>query len=204
MSYAEDIFDRTSRRLDLAAQVAFERAQRDVRAMRRADDREREERRAQSRKDAARCDAHQRRYDEAFELLGKKAAPPTAGDAPPDYRRRLFALGQSMLPAGNELTTLDPEEIGPSEIIPLEKQLLEALAAEGKTPSGDNMAETPDDPRAKRERMDSATGQRKTEWLARTSFIAQMSRPGRRVLRIFDPTNERVLFGPPFPSSRPA
>jgi hypothetical protein len=180
MSYAQDLFDRTARRLDLAAEAAFERAQRDVRAMRRADDAERRERRDRARKDADRCREHQERYDRAFAAHGKRAPEPAADARPPDYRRQLFGVAQSMLPAGNELVELDPEEIDGSTIIPLERQLLEALAAESETPSGDNVPETVDDPRAMRTRQDSFTGERKVEFHARESFIRGMSRPGRR------------------------
>jgi hypothetical protein len=202
MSY-QDAFDRIDRRLGLAADVAYERARRDVAAMRRADDAERQERRDRVRKDASRCGEHQRNYDDVFERLGKKAPPPTADDNPPDYRRQLFRIGQSMLPSDHELTELDPEEIGPSEIVPLEKQLLEALAAEGETPTGDNVAETPYDPRAMRTRQDSFTGERKVEYHAKRSFIADMSRKGRRVLRIINPVTGDILFGPAYPSARP-
>jgi hypothetical protein len=80
----------------------------------------------------------------------------------------------------------------------LEKQLLEALEQEAETPSGDNLAETPDDPRAMRNREDSATGQRITEFFAKRLFIADMNRKGRRVLRIIDPRSGSVIWGAPF------
>jgi hypothetical protein len=180
MTYAEDAFNRIDRRLDLAAEAAFQRAQRDVRAMRRADDAERQERRDRARKDAQRCGEHQRRYDEVFERLGRKAPAPAADASPPDYRREPFGLGQSYLPRDHELVGLDPSGIDSSAIIPLEKQLIAALEREADEPSGDNMAETPDDPRAMRTRHDSFTGERRTEFHARESFIKGLSRPARR------------------------
>jgi hypothetical protein len=85
MSYA-DLNDRittTNRRLDLAADVALERARRDVKAMRRADALDQEEAREKARRDAARCARHQSVYDQAFQKFGKRASEPTVDAHPP-------------------------------------------------------------------------------------------------------------------------
>jgi hypothetical protein len=201
MSLVDRIAD-TNRRLDLAADVALERARRDVREMRRADALDEEERRTQARKDRSRCRDHQINYDSAFANHGVKAPQPAADDRPPEYRRRLFGIGQSMLPSGHPLAKFDAKDIDGTAIIPLEEQLLEALDRESENPTGDNLPETPDDPRAMHERMDSATGLRKTEFTAKRSFIADMGRPGRKVRRLIDPRDGRVLIGQPW--SKPA
>jgi hypothetical protein len=192
-SYYSDRIDRIDRKLDLAADAAIERARRDVRDMRRADALDAEERREQARKDRSRCGEHQVRYDEAFAKHGVKAPPPAADDRPPGYRRRLFAIGQSMLPSGHALADFDPNDIDSSAIIPLEAQLLEALDREGETPSGDNV---PGEGEPLREitKIDSASGIKTTSFYGE-SFIKGLNRTGRKVRRLVDPRNGRVLLG---------
>jgi integrase len=97
-------------------------------------DAERDKERERSRKDAARCLQHQQKYDTAFEKFGQRAPQPAADAHPPEYRRKLFALAQSALPAGHPLADFDPQDIGSSAIIPLEAQLLKALAKESEEP----------------------------------------------------------------------
>lgn len=140
-----------------------------------------QERRDRIRRDMERCQAHQHRYDNVFTKFGKRAPMALADNAPPDYRRKLYALAQTMLPSGHSLADLDPMELDGSAIVPFEKLLFEALEAEAEAPTGDNMPETLDDPRAKLERMDSDTGERRIEWRAKRSFIHDLSRPGRKV-----------------------
>jgi hypothetical protein len=60
MSHVEDRFSSIDRRLDLAADVAVERARRDVMAMRRADEADLAERRERARHAVDRCAEHQR------------------------------------------------------------------------------------------------------------------------------------------------
>jgi hypothetical protein len=140
-----------------------------------------QERRDRIRRDMERCQAHQNRYDNVFTKFGKRAPMALADDAPPDYRRKLYALAQTMLPSGHSLADLDPMELDGSAIVPFEKLLFEALEAEAEKPTGDNMPETLDDPRAKIERRDDDTGERRIEWRAKRSFIADLSREPKRV-----------------------
>jgi hypothetical protein len=186
------------RKANLIADAQRERARRDVRDMRRADAIDQEERREKARRDAERCLEHQRAYDDSFQKFGRRAPAPAADDRARDYRRRLYAIGQSMLPTGHALTRLDPEEIDGTAIQPLEAQLLEALDRESEEPTGDNLPEG--EPREV-SKMDSATGLRKTEFFGKRSFIHDFARPGRRVARIVHVPSSRVLFGAPFPHS---
>jgi hypothetical protein len=199
--------DSTARRLDLIADVGIEEARRRVALMRRADAieaaEEEQERRDRARRWDESCARHQAKFDQAFEKFGERAPARIADESPAKYRRRMFASLKRKLPDDSDLAAVDPHELGSDLIEKFENMLIEAAAKEAEEPSEGNLPDDVYDPRARRERMDSM-GQRRTEFLARTSFIAQMSRPGRRVLRIFDPTNERVLYGPAFPSSRPA
>jgi hypothetical protein len=197
MSTYSDLVDRVgaaTRRLDLVADAALERARYDVRAMRRADDAEREEQREQARRDRARCAEHQARFDERFTRHSVKAPLPAADEAPPTYRRRLFGIGQSLLPSGHELTGLDAADLDKSAIVEFERQLFDALDEEAESPSGSNLPKTVDDPRAKRERMDSAGGKTVT-WHAKQSFIKGMMRPARRVLA-FHGRDGQIIYPP--------
>jgi hypothetical protein len=181
------------RKLDLAVDAQLERARRDVADMRRADAIDAEERREKARRDAERCLEHQRAYDDSFQKFGRRAPAPAADDRARDYRRRLYAIGQSMLPSGHALTKFDPEDIDGTAIQPLEAQLLEALDREATEPTGDNV---PGEGEPLREitKIDSATGGKKTEFYGE-SFIKSLGRPGRKVRRLVDPRNGRVLLG---------
>jgi hypothetical protein len=55
----------------------------------------------------------------------------------------------------------------------------------------------PHRPRAKIERVDSATGERRIEYQAKRSFIHDLSMQPQRVLRMIG-KNGDVIFGPPF------
>jgi hypothetical protein len=155
------------------------------------------ERRDTMRRHADRCTAHQARYDSAFEPFGKRA-PQAAADAfPPDYRRDLFRVGQSMLPSDHELAGVDPhDEIGPSAIAAMEAQLLQALREQAENPTGDNRADSVNDPRARRVVVDPDTGQRVTHYIAKRSFIRDFAAPVRHVLRISD--GKRAIWGAPY------
>jgi hypothetical protein len=191
--YYSDRISSIDRKLDLAADAAIERARRDVRDMRRADALDAEEAREKARKDRTRCLDHQTRYDAVFAKHGSRAPQPVADDAPPSYRRRLFAVGQSMLPTGHPLADFDPQDIDGAAIIPLEGQLLQALDREATEPTGDNI---PGEGEPLREvtKIDSASGLKTTSFYGE-SFIKGLNRTGRKVRRLVDPRNGRVLLG---------
>jgi hypothetical protein len=200
MSTYSDLVDRvgaTTRRLDLVADAALERARYDVRQMRRADDAERAEERERVRKDAVRCRDHQSRYDDAFAKHGRRAPEPAADARPPTYRRKLFGIAQSMLPSGHPLTKFDAGDIDGSAIPELERQLLSAIEAEGESPTGDNVP-GPGEPLREVTKVDSTNGARVTRFYGTEHFIKQLSRPARRVLRLVDPRDGKVLLGRPW------
>jgi hypothetical protein len=187
MSDAQATFDRvnaTTRKLDALSAVAYERAKRDLRQWAAADSAAEDWRRDRMRRDAARCDEHQVNYDRALEPFNKAAPPPTGDDHPPSYRRRLFAIGQSMLPSGHELTKFSPDDLDGTLIIPFEEQLFEALAKEGAEPSGSNLPDTVDHPRARRDVFDDSLQRRVVTYKARESFIKSLGRPGRKLAAI--------------------
>ena len=68
--------------------------------------------------------------------------------------------------------------------------------AEGEQPSFDNLPR--DGSLIARTRIDAATGEKATHFYGRRSFIADLSRPAQRVLRVVDPVTRSVLHGAPF------
>jgi hypothetical protein len=185
---------------DAVSNAEHELLKRRLADARRADEAEQNEQRERLRRDAVRCGEHQRRYDESFAKFGRRAPPPLADDRPPAYRRRLFAIGQSMLPSSHKLAAFSPGDLDGHVIRPYEEMLLEALAAEAANPSSENLPLDANDPKAKREIVDDSTGLRHTEYKARRSFIWNLSRPGGRVIRLADPGRGIVLAGRPFPT----
>jgi hypothetical protein len=163
-----------------------------------AADREAERRDKMSRWDAA-CARHQAKYQDAYDKWGMQAPARIADEAPGDYRRRLFKGLQDKLPLNDDLEGVDPEELGSDVIAIMERQLLERVGEEGDNPTGTNLPDSVDDPRAKRERIDSATGKRTIEWKAKRSFIADMPVRVQRVVRFIDPVKKIVLAGEEFP-----
>jgi hypothetical protein len=110
-------------------------------------------------------------------------------------------VAQTLLPDGHALTKFDPRDLDRSAIVPMEITLFEALDEQAARPTGSNLPLSPDDPRARREVTDSM-GTKKIEFHARTSFIKDMNRTGRKVLRLIDPVRGFVLIGPQLPSAR--
>jgi hypothetical protein len=163
---------------------------------------EEQERRDRARRWDESCARHQAKFDAAFEKFGERAPARIADESPAKYRRRMFDALKRKLPGDSDLAAVDPQELGSDLIEKFENMLIESAGNEAEEPSEGNLPDDVYDPRAKRERMDSM-GQRRTEWLARESFIAQMSRPGRRVARIINPVTGDVLWGTPYPSARP-
>lgn len=190
--------DNATARLD---SILDERLRQEEQRARRADAARADEAREQVRRDADRCVRHQTRYDSVFEKHGRRAPQPVADAEPPDYRRELFAIAQSMLPSGHWLAKVDPSETG-TAIAPMEKLLFDACEAEAEAPTGDNLPDSVDHPRAKLERVDSATGEKSITWRARASFIKDLGTPAHRVLRLLNPRNGKILMGPPMPRIR--
>jgi hypothetical protein len=68
--------------------------------------------------------------------------------------------------------------------------LFEAVKSEAENPTGDNLPQSPDDPRAKRIIFDDSLGRSVVTYKARESFIKGLSRPARRII-IHDPMSNR-------------
>ncbi len=150
------------------------------------------ERRDRARNRADACRRHQERYADSFDAFGAQTPPPIDGEFPGDYRRRLLQRLIDKLPNGARWSGTQADDFGRDMIGPIEQEVLSAATAEGERPSPENL---PDDGTLiARHRVDSATGQRFTEYFGKRSFIADMNRPGKRLVAIHTPTGS-VLFG---------
>jgi len=163
-------------------------------SQRRADDR------ALVRRDDARCASLAAEFQPDFAAHGLEPPMARADEWSSDYERRLLRGLQRRLPPRSELANpaiIDGAPNGPA-LENFATSIRAAAAAEADRPSFDNRADSVDDPRARRERLDPETGARTIEWIAKRSFISDIARPGLRVQRITDPVSGRVLMGPQF------
>jgi hypothetical protein len=106
---------------------------------------------------------------------------------------------QDKLPSDHPWADVDPSDLDTAAVKAIEPQVLAAAEQEAEQPSYDNLPR--DDSMIARTRTDPMTNARVTNWYGRKSFIADMTRPGRKVVRICDPATMSVLSGRPF--SRP-
>jgi hypothetical protein len=151
----------------------------------------------QARKHADACTRHQARYDASYRALGTSGAPARdEGEYPGDYRRRLMRGLQDKLPSDHPWAGVDPGQLDKSAIGPVEQQVIDAAQQEAESPSPELLPK--DDSMIARTRTDPQSGGRITTFYGRRSFIADMGRPGRKVVRICDPDTQRVLWGRPF------
>ncbi len=137
---------------------------------------------AQAREDAERRRQYQVRYADAFAAFGSLPPAPIEDERPGQYRARLFEHLRRRLPSGHELAAVRADDLSSASAqarANFEQMLLQAATAEGATPSVDNLPR--DGSMISRVRVDADTGERRTEWYGRESFIKQLGRPGRKV-----------------------
>jgi hypothetical protein len=198
MSSAAQRFDQTLSRFDrvLDERTRLEEARLDrERLVREADRAARQRDNAEQRRQIA------ARYDDSFKAFGT-TVPEAADDEPAGaYRRRLFNRLARKLASDHELAQVRADDLGGQPIVfdNFEAMLLQAAKAEGERPSIDNLPSN--GALVARHRTDDM-GSRVTEWFGKQSFIADMGRPGRRVVRIVDRRSGQVIWGQPFPSAR--
>ena len=133
--------------------------------------------------------------------LGPRFRRRSTMNCPSEYRRRLFGRLQCKLPSDHSLADIRSDDLraltkAAFEIF--ERQMLDAAKQEGERPSASNLPA--DGSLISRTRVDPDTGEKHIDWYGARSFIADMSRGGRRVLRFLNPRDGSVLMGPPFES----
>ena len=166
--------------------------------LRRADASLEDARRAKMRDNAEARRLIAQTYDDAFRSFGVTTPEPADDEAPSAFRKRLFNRLARKLPPDHDLAQIRADDLGSQPIVfdNFEAELIKAATAEGQRPSVDNL---PDDgSMVMRNSVDSATGERMTEFFGRRSFIADMGRPGRPVERIVDRNSGQTIWGKPF------
>jgi hypothetical protein len=127
------LVDRMTRAQDRATVREYRDFQRDN-ADREADERER------SKRDHEACRRHQIAYaDGGYSAFGVQTPPPVSGEAPGDYRRRLFRGLQDRLSRGSKLYDIDARRLESDAIRAFEPQLFAESVREGAVPSWDNL-----------------------------------------------------------------
>jgi hypothetical protein len=152
--------------------------------------------REQARANAERNREYQARYADAFSAFGTEAPAPIDDETPFAYRRRLFTRLQHRLGADHDLAEIRSDELSGPAMRNFEIMIIDASKAEGLKPSFQNLPA--DGTLVSRTRIDADTGEKSTHFYGRSSFIKDMGREGRRVLRLMDPKTRSVLLGAPF------
>jgi hypothetical protein len=99
-----------------------------------------------------------------------------------------------MLAPDHPLGRFSPKDIGGDAIIPLEKQLWQALDEEHSRPSLANLPR--DGSMIERTTVNPQTNARETSFFGRESFIKAMNRVGRRVVAIHDQSRGGQIIYP--------
>ena len=167
-----------------------------------------DDRRNQHQIDAATNRETQQRFDQVLEQFGERMDPPVVGEDPVAYQRHAMVHLRRKLSRSDE-RPIDPlgTSIGEIAAVPV-KSLPDSLLAnhermlvaanqiqaqaphfETLPPAGQFMTITKTDP---------MTGAKEIKHFGKESFIKAMSRAGRRLERIVDPTTRQVIWGRPF------
>jgi hypothetical protein len=175
--------NRLDETLSRADEVLRERLKREIAAQEAED-----AARADEAREKARADAEKRRqiaakFDDAFRSFSVETPQARDDESPGAYRRRLFSRLQRKLPDSHDLVDIRADDLPSGQTyLNFEQMMIDATKAEGEHPSFDNLP--PDGSLIPRVRTDEDTGAKATHYFGRRSFIADLSRPGRRVLRI--------------------
>lgn len=153
------------------------------------------------RADDLRCRDLAAEYQSDYQAFGVTPPMPRADEWASDYERRLVrGLQRRLSPRSDYADSTMLDGLSPKTFDNIAKMVRDEAAREAAQPSLENLPANVNDPRAKVERMDDM-GHRSIEWRARESFIKDMSRPGRKVLRFVGKDNT-VLWGAPFSQAR--
>jgi hypothetical protein len=124
-------------------------------------------------------------YDETLRKVGTHAPAPVLGQSVNDYRREtLRQLKRTFLPPAHDLYQVQYRSLRSDALNALEPQLLQACVAEANNP-----AHVPPGELRKIERLDEYGKVKCVEFVGQESFVKQMTRPGRRVVRFLAPAD---------------
>jgi hypothetical protein len=133
--------------------------------------------------DAAR--QFQEYYDQTLRRVGARAPQPTLGQSVNDYRREtLRNLKRTFLPEAHDLYQVNCRGLPSDALGVFEPQILRACVDEANNP-----AHVPPGELRKIERLDEYGKVKCVEFVGQESFVKQMTRPGRRVVKFLAPSD---------------
>jgi hypothetical protein len=124
-------------------------------------------------------------YDATLRQVGTRAPSPKIGQSVNDYRREtLRQLKRTFLPQNHPLYAVQYRALKADALPVFEQQLLPAVVKEAVNPAHLAPGEL-----KKIERMDETGRVRCIDWIGQDSFVKQMTRPGRRVVKFLAPAD---------------
>jgi hypothetical protein len=124
-------------------------------------------------------------YDSTLRKVGTRAPAPSLGMSVNDYRREtLRTLKRTFLPQNHPLYEVQYRGLRSDALGVFEQQLLKAVETEAVNP-----AHVPPGELRKIERMDEYGKVKCIDWIGQESFVRQMMRPGRKVVRFLAPVD---------------
>jgi hypothetical protein len=135
------------------------------------------------REDDTKCQMLANDFNADYRSFNVETPAPRPDEWSADYERRLLRGLQRRLAPSHELSTAGMgriDEAPPNLMKMFEPRLRAAAAAEARRPSVENLP--PAGQFLERRSVDPKTGEAVTNFWGRTSFIADMGRPGRRVV----------------------
>jgi hypothetical protein len=134
------------------------------------------------RADDLRCRDLAAEYQPDYQAFGVTPPMPRADEWASDFERRLVrGLQRRLSPRSDYADSTMLDGLSPKTFDNIAKMVRDEAAREAAQPSLENLPASVYDPRARIERTDSDTGERKIEFRARESFIRELSSPGRKV-----------------------
>jgi hypothetical protein len=171
----------------------------------RADAEEREARADKAervRRDDLKCRDLAAEYQSDFAAFGVTPPMARSDEWSGQFEKRLLRGLQRRLSPDSKLADPSILDVPAPALANFATMIRAEASREAFRPSEANLPESVDDPRAKVERVDSNTGERRIEYQARRSFIKDLSMEPLRVLRFVGKGGE-ILFGPPVAKMRP-
>jgi hypothetical protein len=128
-------------------------------------------------------------WDQTFSKLGRSAPVRRADESGADYLRRLSRVGRKYTPRAEEIARVAFDHTLPDAYVPQYSELMRA-AVERNIMRSDNMR-----PGEMRPVMivDENTGMKQRHFIGPTSFVRDMGRPCRRVVKVVNPNTGAVL-----------
>ena len=124
-------------------------------------------------------------YDGTLRKVGTRAPAPNLGQSVNGYRREtLRQLKRTFLPPAHDLYQVQYGSLRSDALQALEAQLLQAVVQEANNP-----AHVPPGELRKIERFDEYGKVKHIDWIGQESFVKQMTRPGRRVVKFLAPSD---------------